>query len=82
MTTMTAKEAKNSFGKLIDAARRAPVTVTRNGRRAVVVISAEDYDAQQEQRWKRLQQALDASSADAASEGLTPERLEALVSDL
>ena len=44
MQEMTALEAKNRFGQLIDAAQRRPVTVTKNGRAAVVVMSVEDYE--------------------------------------
>jgi antitoxin Phd len=42
--TMPAKEAKQGFGALLDAARREPVTITKNGREVVVVLSKEDFD--------------------------------------
>jgi prevent-host-death family protein len=40
---MSAKDAKNSFGMLIDAARAEPVTVEKHGRAVVVVLSVEEY---------------------------------------
>ena len=43
MRTMSAKEAKDSFGALIDAAQREPVTITRQGREVAVVLSKEDF---------------------------------------
>jgi prevent-host-death family protein len=43
MKTMSAKEAKNGFGLLLDTARAEPVTIEKHGRPVVVVISAEAY---------------------------------------
>ena len=44
-TTFDASEAKNSFGKLIDAAQRSPVSILRRGRRVAFVISPHDMEA-------------------------------------
>ncbi len=43
MQTLTAKEAKYGFGRLIDLARVAPVAVAKHGRAVVVVMSIEEY---------------------------------------
>lgn len=43
-TTFTAKEAKNNFGRLLDEARRIPVTIEKNGRPVAVVMSLEEYN--------------------------------------
>jgi prevent-host-death family protein len=43
MKTVTAKEAKNRFGKLLDAALAQPVTVEKHGRPVIVVLSFEEY---------------------------------------
>ena len=40
---MSAKEAKNAFGLLLDNARAEPVTVEKHGRTVVVVLSVEEY---------------------------------------
>ena len=42
--TFDASEAKNSFGKLIDAAQRSPVAIRRHGRRVAFVISPADME--------------------------------------
>jgi len=42
MNTFTAKEAKNRFGQLLDNAQRAPVTITKNGRAVVMMLSLAD----------------------------------------
>ena len=44
MTTMTALEAKNGFGQFLDAAQRAPVTVTKNGREVGAMFSKADLE--------------------------------------
>lgn len=43
MNTMSAKDAKNAFGLLLDKARAAPVVVEKHGRAVVVVLSVEEY---------------------------------------
>ncbi len=45
MSTFSALEAKNRLGQIIDAAQREPVTITRHGRPAVVVLAIQDYEA-------------------------------------
>ena len=42
MKTMTALDAKNSFGKFLDAAQREPVTVTKNQREVGALFSMDD----------------------------------------
>ena len=44
MRTLSAKDAKYGFGRLIDLARAAPVTVAKYGRPVVVVLSVEEYE--------------------------------------
>ena len=43
MKTMSAKDAKNGFGRLIDTARAEPVMIEKHGRGVVVVLAAETY---------------------------------------
>lgn len=44
MKTMSAKEAKNAFGLLIDTARAEPVMIEKHGRGVVVVLAVEEYE--------------------------------------
>ena len=44
MQTLSAKDAKYGFGRLIDLARAEPVTVAKHGRPVVVVLSVEEYE--------------------------------------
>jgi prevent-host-death family protein len=43
LTTLSAREAKYNFGRLIDTARVGPVVVEKHGRPVVVVLSVEEY---------------------------------------
>ena len=45
MKSMSAREAKNSFGLLLDHARAEPVIVKKHGRPVVAVIAIETYEA-------------------------------------
>lgn len=49
MQTLSAKDAKYGFGRLIDLARAEPVAVAKHGRPVVVVLAIEEYE-----RLKRL----------------------------
>ena len=44
MKTLTAKDAKYGFGRLIDLARAEPVAVAKHGRPVVVVMAVEEYE--------------------------------------
>jgi len=44
MRTLTAKDAKYGFGRLIDLARAEPVAVAKHGRPVVVVMAVEEYE--------------------------------------
>lgn len=45
MKTMTAVEAKNAFGRLLEASLREPVAVTKNRREVAAMFSMEDMRA-------------------------------------
>lgn len=44
MKTMSAHEAKNRFGLMIDTARAGPVQIEKHGRGVVVVLAVEEYE--------------------------------------
>ena len=45
MTEITATDAKNRFGQVLEMAQAEPVHVQKNGRDVAVVVSAEQYRA-------------------------------------
>ena len=63
LLTISATEAKNSFGKCIEHAHREPVCVQRTGRNSVVIIDYAEYE--------RLMSMEDAYWAMRASMGET-----------
>jgi antitoxin Phd len=52
------QDAKNRFSEVIEAARRAPQTVTKHGKPAVVVVAADEYE-----RLRKLQRLVAPSFA-------------------
>ena len=53
MDTMTAAEAKQKFGQLLDKAQQSPVSITKHGREVGVFMSREAYamEERQRERW-------------------------------
>lgn len=77
---MTARDAKNRFGELLDAAQRMPVHITKNGRNVAVLLSFEDYE-----RYECSEDALWAARAEAAhgeDDYLGPAASDVLLKDL
>lgn len=44
MKNFSAKDAKNHFGQMMDAARLEPVVIEKHGRPMVVVCSVEEFE--------------------------------------
>jgi len=44
MKSFTASDARRRFGRLLETARREPVTITKNGRAAAIMLSASDNE--------------------------------------
>jgi antitoxin Phd len=68
MKTMTSAEAQNRFGQLLDTAQREPVAITRHGRPAAFIVSAQEMEELLNARRKRSQGVadLEAWSAQAS----------------
>ena len=62
MTSISAAEARRQWSETIDAARRAPVAITRNGRDAVVLMDAKLA----KRALAALEDAEDVAAVDAA----------------
>jgi prevent-host-death family protein len=62
MADMTVSEARDHFAEVVETARDEPVYLARHGRRAVVIVSAEHYDALVE----AAEDVQDTAAADAA----------------
>ena len=44
MKSFTVSDARRRFGRLMETARREPVTITKNGRAAAMVLSSSDNE--------------------------------------
>ena len=44
MKSFTASDARRRFGRLLETARREPVTITKNGRAAAMMLPASDKE--------------------------------------
>ena len=64
MKRMSAKDAKNGFGFLLDTARAEPVTIEKHGRAVVVVLSIEEYE-----RLRGLEDASTPQASDTEQQG-------------
>jgi len=63
MQTLSAKDAKYGFGRLIDLARTEPVAVAKHGRPVVVVMAVEEYDRLRGIEMGRVKPGLNAIGA-------------------
>ena len=55
MTSVTASEAKQKFGQLIDKAQHTPVQIVRHGRSIAYLISDEDYQESEAKKTEWLE---------------------------
>ena len=81
MREITARDAKNRFGHLLDTAQSAPVRVTKKGRPVGVMMSVRQYERLRGSAWARVTETMDRLAAEAAANGLTDARLDALLTD-
>ena len=72
MKTISAKEAKNSFGAFLDSAQREPVMVTKRDRPVGMFFSMQDLntllnvgDAFKKEIYEKVVAGIDAADADA-----------------
>jgi len=65
MLSFTANQAKTQFGEMIAKAQREPVSITKNGKPSVVVMSIEDYNELEALKLQNLRDKLARSIAQA-----------------
>lgn len=81
MREITARDAKNGFGRLLDVVQSTPVRVTRNGRPVGIVMSVRQFERLRGAAWEQLATTIDALGQEATAKGLTDAKLEALLAD-
>jgi prevent-host-death family protein len=80
METIAAADAKTNFGALLDKVQRAPVMISKNGRAVAVMVSAAEYEEQQQLKLEVLRREIQKGLDDVKRGRLvTPERAFAAV---
>jgi prevent-host-death family protein len=81
MKTVAATEAKNRLGAILDDAQREPVVIRRQDRDIAVLLSMADYERLRAGNVQAFLEARKQVAEEAASKGLTDERLNELLAD-
>ena len=80
MKYITANEAKQSFGQVMETAQREPVLVRKHNRPAAVILSPQEYDRIRKINLNEFTAFCDSASVKAKKKGLTSRILEKLLS--
>lgn len=79
MRSMTVKEARDSFDRMLEMAKREGVVLREGKVDAAVVVSPEEYARLRQSRVEALLEAMDKVATEAAANGLTEEKLAELL---
>jgi len=83
MQHVTATEAKNNLGAIIDMALKEPVAISRNGRDSVVMIPAEDFaEYERKKNAQKLIETMDKIGKAARKRGLTDKIAREILADI
>jgi prevent-host-death family protein len=78
---MSATHAKQNFAAMIDAAQREPVRIRRHERDVAVLLSAEEYERMNRERWTEFNRLSAIASEQAKANGLTEEILAEILAE-
>lgn len=82
MQFISATEAKQTFGAVLEAAQRQPVLIRKQSRDVAVLLSVQEFDKLRGLRVKAFNDIADGIAAKAAAKGMTDELCEQLLSDV
>lgn len=81
MKKVAATEAKNRLGAILDDAQREPVIIQRQDRDVAVVLSMAQFERMRSGNIRAFLEARNEVAAEAKRNGLTEEKLAALLND-
>ena len=81
MPTFSATHAKQNFAAMLDAAQREPVRIQRHDREVAVLISVEEYERMNRDRWAEFNRLSAIASEQAKANGLTQEILDEILAE-
>ena len=79
MRSMTVKEARDSFDRMLEAAKREGVVLRDDNADVAMILSPEEYARFRRWRSEGLLKAMNELAAEAAANGLTEEKLAELL---
>jgi prevent-host-death family protein len=81
MRTVSATEAKQNLGALLDSAQREPVVIRRQKRDIAVILSAQEYDRLRAINTAEFERFCDRVGEQAVASGLTEAKLAEILSE-
>ena len=75
MQTVSATYAKQNFAAILDLSQREPVQIRRHERDIAVLMSAEEFERMNRERWTEFNRLSAIASEEAKANGLTEEIL-------
>ncbi len=81
MRFISATEAKQTFGNVINQAQREPITIQKKNRDVAVIMSIEDYQRITRINLQEFQQFRTNIGNRALEKGLTEDKLQELLAD-
>jgi prevent-host-death family protein len=81
MPTVSATHAKQNFAAMLDQSQREPVRIQRHDRDIAVLVSAEEYERMEKDKWREFDRLSALASAQAQANGLTEEKLQEILAD-
>lgn len=79
MKVVSATEAKQTFGALLDAARREPIIIQKQNRNVAALIAIEDLNRIRQMDIEELHILFDEAKHQSREAGLTEEKLNELL---
>jgi hypothetical protein len=79
MRSMTVKEARDSFDRMLETAKREGVVLREGKADVAAVVSPEEYERFRQWRVEGLMKIMDRVAAEAAANGLTEDKLAELL---
>jgi len=81
MTTVSATHAKQNFAAILDQSQREPVRIQRHERDVAVLVSAEQYQRLNRDKWAEFNRLSQLASEQAKANGLTEEILAEILAE-
>ena len=81
MTIVSATHAKQNFAAILDQSQREPVRIQRHERDVAVLVSAEQYQRLNRDKWAEFNRLSQLASEQAKANGLTEEILAEILAE-